>query len=408
MASKRILLALAVLLSSPSWARVAVLAVPGEDPAAQALASQVRSRLQEAGDDVVDEASLGRRLRGPQGIAGDIVVQRAALAAADEAFAALDHEHSVALLDDLIEELEKDGEFSLEKADLLERARLSCAQRLVGLAGPAETGKAETKNGQRARFHLAQALRVHPGLALEPARTPPKMRALLRGATDDVKAGGVGGLNVSSMPAGATVYLEGRVLGTTPLKAAGVVPVGRHRLWLELGARRSLTRVVDIDAGVSLPAEIDVGFEGSLVPAGPGLTPVVPFTTTAWRRLAGFVDVDVVVAAGVVDGQPWALTLSSTAAVRQARFASDRELVAWVRGEGKAALHGGGAPPGIFAPEPVSVPAAPPSVEAAAEFPWIPVSAGAVVVVVVVVIGALVYATRQIDSTIGVSFGAPP
>jgi hypothetical protein len=409
------LLPLVASLSPPSWAapasrgRVAVLAVPGEDPAALALAQKMRGLL--SADDVVDDATLGRRLQGPVGNPVDIAVQKAAAGAADVAFNALDHERSVALLDDVIGQLEGDRDFSVAKAALLEVSRITCAQRLLGLAGPAETGNGETKNGTRARAHLAHVLRANPNLVLDASRYPPKLRSLFSKASDDVKAAGQGGISVRSSPAGATVFLEGRALGVTPLSVAGVVPVGRHRLWLELespgGPRRSVTRVVDVEAGVPLPVEIDVGFEGSLVPAGPGLTPVVPFSTGAWQRLAGFVDVDVVVAVGVSEGRVWGLSAEAAGVIRQGNVDADHleELAAFLRGGAGGSVAAGGVPASVFV-APVVAPEEPEG-----EFPWLAVGIGAGVAAVVAagaVTAGVVYATRTIDTRISVTFQEAP
>ena len=411
---------LSTLSSSSSLAaRVAVLAVPGDDPAAAALAERMRGLLPKT-DVVVDAATLSQRLRGPVGAAVDVAVQRAAAAAADAAFDALEHERSVALLDDVIEQLEADRDFSVDKAVLLEQSRLTCAQRLVGLAGPTETGNGETKNGARARAHLGNLLRANPTLVLDASRYPPKMRSLLQKATDDVKGAGHGGLAIRSTPEGAVVFVEGRALGPTPLNIAGVIPVGQHRLWLELAGRRSITRVVDVAAGFSVPVEIDIGFEGSLQPGstktGPGLSPLVPFDEPAWKRLAGFVDVDVVVAVGQgqgqAQGQVWALAAEVAGPLRTGTVVAgqDREgaLLAFVRGQAGvvdvAGVVAGGVPAEVAAAVAVA------AVEPPGEFPWVLAGVGAVGAVVVAgaVTAGVVYATRQINSTIGVSFGDPP
>ncbi|MDP2342474.1 MAG: PEGA domain-containing protein [Deltaproteobacteria bacterium] len=399
-----------LLVASSSFAapdgktRVAVLAVPGEDPAALALATKLRSLL--VADDVVDAAALGRRLQGPVGVPVDIAMLKGLAAAAEEAFNALDHERSVALLEDAITQLEGGSDLSVEKAALLEQSRLTCAQRLLGLAGPSETGNGETKNGTRARAHLAKVLKANPGFVLDASRYPPKLHALLAKAAADVKAAGQGGLAVRSSPSGATVFLEGRALGVTPLSLAGAVPVGRHRLWLDLGGRRSITRVVDVEAGVPLPVEIDVGFEGSLVPAGPGITPVVPFSTGAWKRLAGFVDVDVVVAVGSSEGRVWGVSAEAAGVVRQGSVEVGQEeaLASFLRGGAGGGVDVVGVPASVFVPEVAAV-------EPAGEFPWTAVGIGAAVGAVVVagaLTGVVLYATRQVDTRIGVSFGDPP
>ena len=57
-------------------------------------------------------------------------------------------------------------DFSEGKRVVLEDARLKCAQRLLGLAGPGETGNGESKNGALAKRHLQNALKANPTLEL--------------------------------------------------------------------------------------------------------------------------------------------------------------------------------------------------------------------------------------------------
>jgi hypothetical protein len=285
-------------LSSSAKARVALFIVPGEG--AVALRARLRDRLASSStQQLLDDDTLRLRLRGPAGVALDIATVRATVAAADDAFRTLDHERSVALLESAIEALEADRDFSVEKQELLEQARLTCAQRLVGLAGPDETGKSETKNGQRARVHLAHVLRSNPTFALDAKRYPPKMRALLALATDDVKQAGMGSLLVRSTEPGAVVRVDGRHIGSTPLALHEGLAAGRFRLWLEAGALRSFTRVVDVVAGAEVPVEVDVAFEAALRPVDLGVRPSRPFASTDWQRAAGFLDVDVIDVVGV-------------------------------------------------------------------------------------------------------------
>jgi hypothetical protein len=296
----------------PGGARVAVLALDGAADAplraglVSALATSSPSSVR-----VLDDNTLRLRLRGPAGVPLDLSAVRTTLAEAEAAFQALEHERSVALLESAIERLVADRDFSVEKQAMLEQARLSCALRLVALAGPSETGKADSDNGRRARAHLVQVLRANPTFLLDPRRHPPKMRALLALATDDLKNAGWGSLRVMSAPAGAQVFVDGRLLGTTPLALHAALPVGRFRLWLEAEHDRSFARVIDVVAGTEVPVEVDVGFEGALHPEVLGLHPSRPFTAADWRRLAGLLDVDIIVVVGadVVgdDGSPGAV-----------------------------------------------------------------------------------------------------
>ncbi|HEY1099700.1 MAG TPA: PEGA domain-containing protein, partial [Myxococcota bacterium] len=188
---------------------------------------------------------------------------------------------------------------------------------LVGSAGPAETGKAETPQGQRARAHLERALKNDPTLTLDPASTPPKMRALLQLASEAVKAGGHGGMSVASTPAGMTVYLDGRALGLTPMTtAADSIPAGPYRLWLAAPSSsssssssnggtftaRSFARVVDIGE-IPLEVDINVVVEGAIDADAVSLvTPIQPLTPPEVRRLVQLSGAQELVVAGRHDG----------------------------------------------------------------------------------------------------------
>jgi hypothetical protein len=292
--------AAALLLSPPSLSSppsssattddtAGVVAVLALDESADAVAAEVRRLLSKsppAGLQVLDDVKAQQRLSPPPGPQVDLGTAKATLQAADTAFNAIEHERSVAMLESLIEQLEKDAVFSVDKRDLLQTARLQCARRLMGIAGPTETGQAETKNGVRAKSHLQAALRLDPAIALDAQSAAPKLRALLKAAREAVAAEGHAAVAVKSTPAGATVYLDGRDLGQTPLTTPALVSPGRYRLWLEQGGHRSFTRVVDVDER-PLTADIHVGVESALRPTGPGLSPpMVPFTPDDVAHLA--------------------------------------------------------------------------------------------------------------------------
>ena len=260
------------------------------------------------GDDVILDANLLReRLRGPMGPPLSLVAVKTTLAAADEATGAVEHERAVGLFESAITQLQTDSNFSLEKRELLQLARLRCARLLVGLAGPTETGGAETPQGQRARGHLENALRIDPTLVLDPSSTSPKMRALLGLASERLKASGHGGMTVVSMPAGATVYLDGRALGLTPMTtAADSIPWGQYRLWLATTSSptvRSFARVVEVG---ELPLEIDINVvsEGAIDAAVPGLVrPLRPLVPLEIRHLASVAGAEEFVVVGESEGQ---------------------------------------------------------------------------------------------------------
>ncbi len=97
---------------------------------------------------------------------------------------------------------------------------------------------------------LAVDLARVPPPARTPAPTPAARRAPVAAppAAAPEAATGVGALVVDSRPARATVYLDGRVVGTTPLSLTGLSS-GSHPLVLEMQGFRRWTTSVTIVAG---------------------------------------------------------------------------------------------------------------------------------------------------------------
>lgn len=431
--------------ASPAPARAALLGVVG--PGATALRARVRDRLTttmvSSTTTLLDDETLRLRLRGPMGAPLELATVRAQLRDADEASRRADHERAVGLLEGAIAALEVDRDFSLEKQELLEQARLACAQRLVGLAGPDETGKSETKNGQRARELLVAVLRSNPTFSLDAKRYPPKMRALLALATDDVKQRGMGSLRVRSTDPGAVVRVDGRQLGATPLVLHEGLAAGRFRLWLEAGPLRSFTRVVDVVAGGDVPhevtVEVDVAFEASLLSDDVGVRPARPFSSTDWRRVAGVLDVDVVdlvgvehvtstatsstamvddvVWAAVVDGHTGAVVRGVRVPIAKATAGNDgaatdvdvddvdARLVALF--QGAPGDDGFVAPVDVFAP-PVSSSTTSAAGDVDDGFPWLAVGVGlGVGVAAAVTAGLVLQATQTTTETFSVTIAEP-
>ncbi len=271
---------LALALASPAAAQdsVAVLAVDTSaltpsagDPVVPAEA--IREELTKAGVTVLSAGDTSRRLRS-MGISGSYSLDtyNARLQDAEDAYAALDTQRSIEILEAVLQDLASDADFSPEKQTLLERSRVRAAERLMGLAGPDEKGEGATPLGQRARSHLVAALRTNPSMALSQQEHPPKLHRLLARAQETLAAGGQGTLRVESVPAGAAVFVEGREVGRTPLSVEAL-PRGRHRVWLTLEPTRSVTRWVEVGPQ-PVELEVDLAFEGALWSSGPGLRPV--------------------------------------------------------------------------------------------------------------------------------------
>jgi hypothetical protein len=254
------------------------------------------------------------------------------LAAANTSFQAVEHDRSISYLESLIADLERDTTFSAEKLALLQTARLQAARQLLGLAGPNETGRAETPRGTRARAHLASALRADPTLVLDPARTPPKLRALLSLATEDVKQQGYGSIAVQSTPPGAAVFLEGRQLGLTPLVTAATIARGRYRLWVEKDGRASMQRIMVVGSD-PVVAELHLVVEAALRPAGPGLTrPLIPLSHDDVARIAARLDVERLILVGRDGADVWGVAVDRAGIVRATFRAPEASPATTARG----------------------------------------------------------------------------
>lgn len=409
---------LLVALAPSSLARAADLwVVVAADADGDTLAADVRQAVVlPPGATFLDETTLRERLSPPIGAVVDVNAARGLLDAADRAFNAVEHEKSVGLLEQLTADLEADTAFSSEKLAVLQTARLQAARRLLGLAGPGETGKAETKNGARARAHLAAALRADPTLILDPASTPPKLRSLLALATDDVKQGGHGGMSVTSTPPGSTVVLEGRPQGLTPLITAPTVASGRYRLWLEKDGRKSLVRTVDVGT-TTVAAEINLVIEGALRPAGPGLAPPLqPFVTDELARLARRLGVARLAVVGRAGDEVWIAVFGDDGVLLDAdrgAFGAGRLAGIVTTTSTTASPTARAAVPADFATfvAPAVIAAGATDAGADGDFPWLPVGIGAGVVGAVVVgagVAGLVWALTPEQTTVGISVRRAP
>jgi len=269
-------LVVAVLTAVPALAVAApvtaVFAVDLGDAASPSttLANAVRERMAAEGEVLTREETAARLAALGVGVGFALDSLQRRLDAAEAAQQALEVDRSIEILEGLLQDLENDADFTRDKQALHELARLRVATRLLALAGPDEDGSAKTERGARARAHMLAAARVNPTLTLSEQEHSPRMRRLLAGAHDELKRAGLGGLHVDSTPAGATVIMEGRPVGLTPLRLLEQIPRGVYRVWLERDGARSVTRRIEIG---ERPAqlEVDLGFEGALWRDGPGL-----------------------------------------------------------------------------------------------------------------------------------------
>lgn len=348
----------------------------------------------------------------------------AQLELAEQALAALDEQRSLQILDNLVRDLSIDPAFSKEKRELLEKARLKRAARLVALAGAKETGKAETDNGMKARALLLEALRANPKLALSRDDYPPRFFALLEKAREDLHALGTGGINIDSRPRGATVYVEGREMGKTPLVLGGdVLAKGSYRVWVEAGRAASVPQIVEV-GGEAKPVVIDLAFEGALWAEGPGLHPLegTSIDSALARTIGGFLKADTLLLVGTTqyegdDAWLWgaAFNVSDGTTPRRGAVRIDREdklgdaaatLATFLgTGESESDVEARPLPASVLPPPQLGGNAGGPSFSVSTssgeEVPWVlvgGVTAG--VVVIAATAGALAYVFRQGRATV--------
>jgi hypothetical protein len=271
----------------------------GELPVKAAAA--LRAALMRQGIDVLDEtATRGVLERHLQSGGATLASYQNRMQQAEQALAALEQERSLAILRELIANLADDPDFSTEKQALLEAARLKLASRLIGLAGSRETGNAETPGGRQARALLVDALRANPKLSPSRDEYPPRFHSALDGARAELNRLGTGGLSVDSRPRGATVFVEGRNIGQTPLVLGDdVLPKGAYRMWVEASGARSVPQLVHIEDSAP-QLFIDLAFEGSLWADGPGLRPLVGgvIDEDVAKKIGGFLKVDTLLLVG--------------------------------------------------------------------------------------------------------------
>jgi hypothetical protein len=401
------LVALAGLTAPPAWAaKVAVLAWREGNTSDSALANDVRASMPalRSGDVVLDADTLRRALRGPVAEPVSLVAIKTTLAAAEEAFAAVEHERAVSLIESAIGDLEHDADFSVEKHEILQAAHLRCARLLLGLAGPKETGRAETPQGVKARAHLEAALRTDPTLALDPTSTPPKLRSLLGLAAAEVKKHGYGAIAVTSSPAGATVFADGRALGLTPLTTADTLARGPYRIWVSVpqAEYRSFARVVQVgDAPAALA--IDLGVEGAAWPEGPGLSmPVMPLHPQDVRALAALVGADEVVVTGTHAERGFVVVFTADGEVRRsgdlAPTATGQQVAAFVVNGTAAEVTPAPVFPEFYSPVAVT------TEDVADSGPWLGIGLGVGAAVVAAgAVGAVLYFTRTQVGTFDLS-----
>ncbi|MBK7863036.1 MAG: PEGA domain-containing protein [Archangiaceae bacterium] len=198
--------------------------------------------------DAIDASALLERLR-PRPSAGLDDVQRQ-LDGAQSQFYSGQLEQAVDMTRTAIKTLER-----LPPADEVTRQLIS-ARVLAGLIYKAMGKRAEQLEVWK------RVLRIAPDHQLDPDFHTPAAIAQFDALKKDLARQRKVPLNVSSTPAGATVFVDGARVGRTPLKEVAFVP-GDYKVTLVEGAMQSFVYEVKLD---SKPVElaIDFAFEGGV------------------------------------------------------------------------------------------------------------------------------------------------
>ncbi len=107
-----------------------------------------------------------------------------------------------------------------------------------------------------------RVVRTAPDYRLDPDFHSPATITQFEQLKKDVAKQKRVGLNVTSTPAGAAVFVDGVRAGVTPLKSPGFAP-GTYRVVITQGEKQSFAYEVKLD-GPPVELQIDLGFEGSL------------------------------------------------------------------------------------------------------------------------------------------------
>jgi len=126
----------------------------------------------------------------------------------------------------------------------------------------------ESRGGGGLAFAVLLCLAVGVVVAVrrKNGEAPPQQRAEVRDTTVHVEGTGAGGgsLSVASVPAGASLMVNGRLVGATPVRLDGL-PTGNYVVRLEKYGCRPVSRCVEIGAaGLSLDETLEAVQTGAL------------------------------------------------------------------------------------------------------------------------------------------------
>ena len=273
-----VLMSLMLAATGPVW-----IGVDAVDP-------QISPELVQRAQQAAAEA-LGLRQRRH----GDLSAWQGRLGAVDAAFRQGNLEASRSALNRLIQELEAPGHPWLESVDLLADALLMLGQIHLHLQD---------------ELAAASAFQRHHALRPNSRPDPSLFRPEVLQAYDRLAVSNLAGvrrtLRIEARPAGATIWIDGKPRGQSPMEVSGLLP-GRHYLRVVAGAR-------------SVQAVVDLGSEGKSqsFDLGADAQTVAAFFD-AWRRQQG--------AATVVEASRRSGMGNARIAVGLGRAAAGTELI---------------------------------------------------------------------------------
>jgi hypothetical protein len=259
----------------------------GEEPNHAALGREISARLNAVPSATVSarisetSSPLSREGRVEPILEADRLVEKGKDAYLEGRFAeAIEQlERARGLMTHALESIEEER----QAADALFRAELYLAFTLRA-QGSGSLG--------RARDVMRDAIRSFPNLEPPTSEYGPENVRFYREVKDELERGAMGRIRVSTVGQPANVYLNGRLVGVTPLDL-GRVYVGPYRMHLRRGDTSSRIHPIEVKSGTN-EIVIDADFDAAIREEG---TPVFVYSTPAlraelaWRHAARLADV---------------------------------------------------------------------------------------------------------------------